>query len=848
MSKATGTPEMCSLASFENVDFGGHALRFSRPNQNVSAEGEKQKFPGRAPGTNRHNGPLCPVKLGVIPDGRPALGGGKQYTSNDTVFSILQPLVVTSLLVADLCASFVALPCLAFGAPDTLQGLRPALLTTSAQKYKAFFPQRSNMAFKFSWLALAAFPLLVLGQTPLPPAATTLSTAVPPAAPVPAFPEGGPCSDNTQCSVSPGTVCVTLPGQTLGTCRRDATPTGSSSGITTVFPVRTQSSPRPTATAIPCTSTAPAAAILAICGAGNACVNGFCQLTPEERVTRASGGLSTALIVMIVAAAVLGSAALGLVTCFCMNICCFAHRSKHRKENKTRTAAAAGKAQVLDAEDDGFGDRHRSSAHFSRHPSLSSQFNNRSFNKLEREQQRLDFSRAPSHFGTINTSGVALVPEHHFTPNSTQAYRQSYFSHIDRHSPFDPSHNPSASEHSPALENFPPNAAYSHQAHTHQPSALAFPAAAHHPHHHNSASVPYAAVALAPAADLYHYPQPPPPTTQTDIYPSPPEHCEFGYWDAQRRFHQGFQEADGTVHRGYWDEEGNFWNLSLPRNHPDGSVGDDARDLQSGTESHTMATSTTSDYPYVLNYIPSVIFAGVIPTLFLKYLYRPLCPPYVVLLSRPHGPASLSRTCWSYPSLSALLQIPCFLALFVDASEAPETRSPSYSNPCCPQLILIKNLRPAGQRYDLAVINGKLAIESEAPKVVGHPGQPHLLFPFSLRPNLASNPVRAAISDPSGKCIRRPLTNQPRMQRDAIVALSILVAPVETADGCLALIHCKLSEPSFDVFERGFERLEFGLPFFAGGTDYALDVGEQVCAGLRDSPSWRATLGVRDSA
>ncbi|KAI9095846.1 hypothetical protein DFS34DRAFT_594864 [Phlyctochytrium arcticum] len=45
-----------------------------------------------------------------------------------------------------------------------------------------------------------------------------------------------------------------------------------------------------------------------------------------------------------------------------------------------------------------------------------------------------------------------------------------------------------------------------------------------------------------------------------DIYPPPPV-GEFAYWDAKRKFHQGYRDENGFMHGGYWDEEGIFHRL-----------------------------------------------------------------------------------------------------------------------------------------------------------------------------------------------------------------------------------------------------------------------------------------------
>ncbi|KAJ3137546.1 hypothetical protein HDU90_001949 [Geranomyces variabilis] len=402
----------------------------------------------------------------------------------------------------------------------------------------------------FSSLLPSFSLLLLLLSAIISPAAAQLPP--PPPSPAPqTFPQGGPCSTNADCIVSPGTVCVLTPGVAVGACRILAPPAAP-----TALPTAPALPPIITAVPVPITATSTvgdrviiitqSASRIITTTAAAATASVASAISPESG---SSGGLhlQTWVLVVIGVVGVIAFLAVIMGIFLCLNLGCFAGRRLLQRKHSTTSL------------------ENRNS---SRRNILPQSFNDTNDSLHESQNWGLKPRGIDAGRASTKLSISSAFPHQEMSRADIDSLRYS--------------HPPAAAAMAAGPSNSPYVTGASSSANHHQhlapftvPAAAA--AAAHHHSRHHAAAHPYVnppiPPPIVPIPDTSRSPTPTTdssmsevePRTVTDTFPTASGPCEYGYWDAQRRFHQGFRDEEG-FHRGYWDADGAFWKTSLDRN------------------------------------------------------------------------------------------------------------------------------------------------------------------------------------------------------------------------------------------------------------------------------------------
>ncbi|KND00938.1 uncharacterized protein SPPG_04039 [Spizellomyces punctatus DAOM BR117] len=397
----------------------------------------------------------------------------------------------------------------------------------------------------FRWIpfllgVLVLFPL-VHAQVPLPTFSlpsglpTSIPSSLPSSVPT-SLPQGGPCRNQADCAVAPGTSCNIPPGAAGGVCL-------PSTATSTQSPTTTQS-PAPK---VLCNSNATLS-----CPLGSICLNGVCE-TAGDAVKK----LPTWVYVVIALGALLILGGCATLFCCCCNLCCFAGRAA----KATASAGLAVPRQLSKGMAKATGLSGGGNSRYATDAVYGAAGSPRSPNDGPAPLPS-GYRKPVDYFQTVETvpepPPPIASPSHH-VPGAALAAEQNYdYSAY----PSTPQAGYSPSPYSPyaatslATNYFTPMD--SNPSPLHRVSAYGDPRTVESPNTRFSVYPPLATDAS------YPQPQPRRYSHSQDIYPPPPT-GEFAYWDAQRRFHQGYKDEEGIVHRGYWDEEGEFHLLSLPR-------------------------------------------------------------------------------------------------------------------------------------------------------------------------------------------------------------------------------------------------------------------------------------------
>ncbi|KAI8909346.1 hypothetical protein DFJ77DRAFT_472189 [Powellomyces hirtus] len=389
-----------------------------------------------------------------------------------------------------------------------------------------------SLLFILLTLTLTFFPFTSAQLAPPPPPVPPITTIVTEPLPTPiqlpqpqppAFPQGGPCASDADCLVSPGSRCAfEVIGNPIGACRVPL--------VTTIRPVVVTSTrdARPTA----------AAGIVPLPDGDTSSSNHMSSKLP----------LWAFITIGIVSAIVL--AALGFGLCCCLNLCCFAGRSAMRPKKSGASSLRGNNAvnsstrNILPHNLNDTNDSLSNNPYSSDGGVLARAAKENNSQDMLRYSTKVSTSSTYRHHDTMWMDPEQRDLPHHPRQSHLLAPAAEYANL--HHGNYSPSPHPAAAAASP---------------HHH---LAASPLAAQPPH--MPPIIPAPATTDAGSQSEYaddasdNLPHP-----QTDMYPTPDAPCEFGYWDAQRRFHQGFTDEEGDPHRGYWDAQGKFWRVSLPR-------------------------------------------------------------------------------------------------------------------------------------------------------------------------------------------------------------------------------------------------------------------------------------------
>ncbi|KAJ3153254.1 hypothetical protein HDU89_000883 [Geranomyces variabilis] len=404
------------------------------------------------------------------------------------------------------------------------------------------------LPLSFSSLLPSFSLLLLLLSAIISPAAAQLPPPPPPSPAPQTFPQGGPCSTNADCIVSPGTVCVLTPGVAVGACRILAPPAAP-----TALPTAPALPPIITAVPVPITATSTvgdrviiitqSASRIITTTAAAATASVASDIRPESH---GSGGLRTWVLVVIGVVGVIAFLAIIMGIFLCLNLGCFAGRRLLQRKHSTTSL------------------ENRNS---SRRNILPQSFNDTNDSLHESQNWGLKPRGIDAGRASTKLSISSAFPHQEMSRADIDSLRLS--------------HPPAAA----AMAAGPSNSLYvtgaassaNHHQHLAPFTVPAAAAAAHHHSKHHAAAHPYVnppiPPPIVPIPDTSRSPTPTTdssmseaePRTITDTFPTASGPCEYGYWDAQRRFHQGFRDEEG-FHRGYWDADGAFWKTSLDRN------------------------------------------------------------------------------------------------------------------------------------------------------------------------------------------------------------------------------------------------------------------------------------------